>query len=108
MKKRFNTIFLYGLSLLCGLLTCVPLFAQEGDPFAPATSGFLKFFSALLALAKTLMVIGGLFSLGTMCVRIVKGEKEGAKHMLVWVLGLSVGFIFLLVLSIVVERAAKI
>ena len=53
------------------------------------------------------MVIGGLFSLGTMCVRIVKGEKEGAKHMLVWVLGLSVGFIFLLVLSIVVERAAK-
>lgn len=96
------------MSVLYGLTASVPLAAQDGDPFAPATNGFLKFFIALLSLAKTLMVIGGLFSAVVLAIRLIKGDKDGAKNMIVWVVGLAAGFVFLLVLSVIVQKAAKL
>lgn len=73
----------------------------EENPFADAKQGILGFFKPVVSLVETGMVLAAGFVLVAVVVKLMSGDRESAKKLAWWVVGLTVGFVLLAVLSAV-------
>lgn len=68
------------------------------DPFEEATSGVLDIFEHLAGLLKMIIGIAALLILARLVVMLMSGDKDSAKKLLWWIVGLAAGFALLEVL----------
>lgn len=81
-------------SIDCSAMIFLPL----EDPWAEATNGMLGIVSDLKKLIRVVIGLGGIVILGVIVVRIMSGDKESARKLAWWLLGLAFGFIMLSIL----------
>lgn len=88
------------VSLAALLFFASGLAAKDADvgPWYEATEGVLSVYSGMKKLIKGIILIGALVVLGDIIIKLVSGDKESARKLLWWLVGLAFGLIMLEVL----------
>lgn len=71
---------------------------DQGDPFAEARSGVLDIYVHVRNLLEVVIILAAMFILVRVVIKIVGGDRDAAKTLLWWVIGLAFGFVMLEVL----------
>lgn len=82
-------------------LLAVPLAVSgwmDGDPFDEARSGVYRIYRTVKGLLEVVIVMAALIILVRIVLKMMSGDKDSARHLLWWVIGLAFGFAMLEVL----------
>lgn len=81
-------------SIDCSAMIFLPL----EDPWSEATTGVLGIVEDIKKLIRIVIGLGGIVVLGIIVIRIMSGDKESARKLAWWLLGLAFGFFMLSIL----------
>lgn len=92
---------IFVVSLVALFFFASGLAAQDADggAWAEATEGVMSVYAGMAKLMKGIILIGGIVVLGDIIIKVMAGEREAARKLLWWLIGLAFGFIMIEVLE---------
>lgn len=90
--------------ILASLLILQASLFDDTDPFAGARDGISSLYLALKHLLEVVIIIAALVIVARIIIKVMSGDKEAAKNLLWWVIGLAGGLALLEALYMVMSK----
>lgn len=75
------------------------------DPFGEARDGIAGIYGSLKGLLEVVLVLAAMFIIVRIVLKLMSGDRDSAKHLLWWVVGLAFGFVMLEVLALLISES---
>lgn len=86
-------------------LVVLPLsFLDDSDPFGEATEGVMGLYGSIKTLLEVVLILAAMLILARIVLKLMGGDKDSARTLLYWLIGLALGFALLETLSVVLRN----